>query len=174
MGADVYGAGSICRRRIRHDVRIKKMKIKMNLIHVLAVAGAMTFATLGCQANAQAWAPVGRAPDISVSSTVTAEALGAVGSIANICNAGPSIAYVALGGSSITTTALTGDPVIPGACLAENASGKTYIAAITDSGNSTILKVSIGNGVPIGFGGSANNGSLGTVVLGAGVNSIGG
>ena len=93
------------------------------------------------------WTQLGRATDISATTTSSSEALGTKAPVAIIYNTGTTWAYVSLSTSSGTVTEANGIPVPPARCVALNATSQTYINAIMGTGSAT-LNVSLGEGWP--------------------------
>jgi len=92
-----------------------------------------------------AWTLIARAPDLSVTTVTSRVAFGTAGPVARVCNIGGLQAYVSLGGNAVTAT-LSGSIMVPqGACVSLNATGATYIAALTPS-DTTTLQVELGTG----------------------------
>jgi hypothetical protein len=100
------------------------------------------------------WVQVGRASDISVTTSSFNEALGTLAPVAVVYNQGINWAYVAPSTTSISqVTVASGIPIPPGSCAWIGLAGQTNIAAI-GTGNTT-LQVALGYGVPGSCGGSA-------------------
>jgi hypothetical protein len=93
------------------------------------------------------WTQVGRAADISVTTSSFNEALGVSAPVGVVYNKGTAWAYVApsISGTSAVTVA-NGIPVPPGSCTWINLAGQTNIAAI--GSGATTLQIAVGYGTP--------------------------
>lgn len=99
-------------------------------------------------ATVSAFAPTGYA-QLGATTATSNVALGSVGPSALVVNSGTNTAYINFGGSGVTATT-SQYPIFPGQSAAFNVGSNTFMAAITNSGTSS-LSVITGTGSPSSF-----------------------